>query len=225
MRLVDCELSLDEQRSVLRKLEAEPGGWRRCAVAFLEDQALQRQMCQRTSGSLNRPLSAVQPVLGQTPSERNAGPATVSSRRQKPTDDEYSWGKLFSLAVTILLAFSAGWWAESSRKIDSQIPSLVDAANPARIAQTGIASPPSPDVGQPERPYAGQYYAGQYYVDDSRVWDRESVIPSDVRRSLQRIGADVHHQRGLIPVTLSDGRRISVPYEDVQIVPVSNRSY
>ncbi len=35
-RLVDNELSPAEQRELLAALEDEPGGWRRCALAFVE---------------------------------------------------------------------------------------------------------------------------------------------------------------------------------------------
>jgi hypothetical protein len=38
-RLVDAELSESERRQLLLRLEAEPHGWRRCALAFLEAQA------------------------------------------------------------------------------------------------------------------------------------------------------------------------------------------
>jgi hypothetical protein len=39
-RLVDGELSADEYRALVASLDEEPGGWRRCALAFLEAQAL-----------------------------------------------------------------------------------------------------------------------------------------------------------------------------------------
>ena len=37
-RLVDGELSDIERRELLLHFENEPAGWRRCALAFLEDQ-------------------------------------------------------------------------------------------------------------------------------------------------------------------------------------------
>ena len=37
-RLVDGELSGDERRHLLASLEAQPDGWRRCALAFVEAQ-------------------------------------------------------------------------------------------------------------------------------------------------------------------------------------------
>ena len=43
-RLVDGELSAEEYRTLLAALDDEPGGWRRCALAFLEAQSLGREL-------------------------------------------------------------------------------------------------------------------------------------------------------------------------------------
>ena len=43
-RLVDGEMSSDEQRELLRQLDAEPDGWRRCALAFVEGQSWGREL-------------------------------------------------------------------------------------------------------------------------------------------------------------------------------------
>src|SRR5688572_21196483 len=39
-RLVDGELSPEEYRALVASFDDEPGAWRRCALAFLEAQAL-----------------------------------------------------------------------------------------------------------------------------------------------------------------------------------------
>ena len=39
-RLIDSALSPAEYQALLASLDDEPGGWRRCALAFLEAQAL-----------------------------------------------------------------------------------------------------------------------------------------------------------------------------------------
>src|SRR5438132_8057875 len=43
-RLVDGEMTLDEYQALLASLDDEPGGWRRCALAFLEGQALKFEL-------------------------------------------------------------------------------------------------------------------------------------------------------------------------------------
>jgi anti-sigma factor RsiW len=42
--LVDGELSEADRRALLLQLENDPDGWRRCALAFLEDQAFRRAL-------------------------------------------------------------------------------------------------------------------------------------------------------------------------------------
>ena len=44
--LVAGELSGDQYRAVLRQLDATPDGWKRCALAFLEDQAFREDLGQ-----------------------------------------------------------------------------------------------------------------------------------------------------------------------------------
>ena len=47
-RLVDGELSEPERRELLAGLDSEPGGWRRCALAFLESQCWKQSLeCSR----------------------------------------------------------------------------------------------------------------------------------------------------------------------------------
>ncbi len=43
-RLVDGRLSDDEYRQLLCQIDADPDGWRHCAMAFLEHQALQKEL-------------------------------------------------------------------------------------------------------------------------------------------------------------------------------------
>ena len=42
--LVDGELGEEDRGALLRQLDREPGGWRRCALAFLEAQAWKRDL-------------------------------------------------------------------------------------------------------------------------------------------------------------------------------------
>ena len=43
-RLVDGELTDEQEREILLQLERDPSGWRRCALAFLEARCWQREM-------------------------------------------------------------------------------------------------------------------------------------------------------------------------------------
>ena len=53
--LVDGELSEAQRRALLAGLDDEPGGWRRCAMAFLEAQALKQDFGSILQEPVERP--------------------------------------------------------------------------------------------------------------------------------------------------------------------------
>jgi hypothetical protein len=91
-RLVDGELSDDERRALLAKLDAEPdsGGWRRCALAFLEAQAWREAFAPVAARALPVPA----PVVAVRRPPRLAMIKTPAA-----------------LAASVLLAFSVGWFS------------------------------------------------------------------------------------------------------------------
>ncbi len=64
-----------------------------------------------------------------------------------------------------------------------------------------------------------------YFVTDHQLWENESALPPEIESRLEQLGADVRRERGLMPGRLPDGRVVNVPYEDIQVVPVSNHAY
>src|SRR5574340_373427 len=69
-QLVDDELGETERRDLLVKLDAEPDGWRRCALAFLEAQAWRRtiaSMVRREPAPQGAASKAVQRSAGLRP--------------------------------------------------------------------------------------------------------------------------------------------------------------
>jgi anti-sigma factor RsiW len=89
-RLVDGELSGNERRELLLRLESEPDGWRRCALAFLEAQSWRETFAAPASG-------ADHPVVM---------PRAVHSVRIR----RWRYGAMLTaLAASIAVAFAAGW--------------------------------------------------------------------------------------------------------------------
>src|SRR5262245_1884809 len=88
-RLVDGELSPGQRRELMAALDDEPGGWRRCALAFLEAQSWRWQLSRM----------ATEPLVSQA-----AGGATQSARATRRR--RWAWG--LSLAAGLLAAFSLG---------------------------------------------------------------------------------------------------------------------
>ena len=65
-RLVDGELSDEEYRQAVASLDERPDGWRRCALAFLEAQALRRELGELAACSQQRqPGTAIPPATAR----------------------------------------------------------------------------------------------------------------------------------------------------------------
>src|SRR5262245_59463811 len=99
-RLVDGTLRVDERRALLLRLEAEPEGWRLCALAFLEAQAWREALSMPSGGS---------------ELARRARPSHAVIRLERGRAASPGWGQsigaLSALAAGFILAFFTGWLA------------------------------------------------------------------------------------------------------------------
>ncbi len=125
MRLVDGELSLEEQQVTLRWLDAHPDRWRDCALAFLEEQALRQELAaaQDRAAAASRPNSE---TSGRQVSEEGIRPDAVDatsrpdgSRRRDAAGSELGWIKMLSLAALVMAAFAVGWLIDMAQAADS----------------------------------------------------------------------------------------------------------
>jgi hypothetical protein len=91
-RLVDGELAPEERRRLLAALEAAPGGWRRCALAFLEAQAW--------SGEMKR--------LVREPAPVDARATLAAPRGGAPGRKGYAWAGWLAAAAAVVVAFGVG---------------------------------------------------------------------------------------------------------------------
>src|SRR5437660_9434314 len=94
-RLVDGELSVEGYRALLASLDDEPDGWKRCALAFLEDQALAGEM-----GAIRRRLDLREQQVPETPPQKQPRPLDSRVWRQMPM--------LLAMAASLLAAFALG---------------------------------------------------------------------------------------------------------------------
>jgi hypothetical protein len=121
-RLVDGELADGERRALLVRLEAEPDGWRRCALAFLE-----AQEWRATFG----PLAAVARL-----------PGAPAARGRKP----WPWrpvAKLTAVAAGLAAAFALGWGLHGR-------PAAMPVHTPITIAETAGPAVEEPQPPEPE---------------------------------------------------------------------------
>ncbi|HEY2894881.1 MAG TPA: hypothetical protein VGJ16_11725, partial [Pirellulales bacterium] len=88
-RLVDGELGPQERRQLLAALDDEPGGWRHCALAFLEAQSWRWQLTRAAAEPLAKSTDPVQPLPRERPRSR-------------------AWASWLATAACVLIAFGIG---------------------------------------------------------------------------------------------------------------------
>jgi hypothetical protein len=221
-RLVDGELSSDERRDLLQSLDAAPGGWRRCALAFLEAQSWgegMRRIVREPAPTVN---TDVQPA--SVPGSAFQ-PASGLSRRS------FAW---FAIAVGLLAAATLAL-TRHDRGPGINETAQSDAKVPAQEAAPSIESPEG--ANDPDmltfwvRDENGQQRPLRVPLVDADPMDRElgltfqSGVTEGLRSRLRGHGYDVESRRRYAPFTLENGRRMIVPVEDTKIVPVSQNVY
>jgi len=72
-RLVDGRLDEDAYRELLCQIDADPDGWKQCALAFLEHQALEKEL----GAFASDPTSQMLPCMGAIMAENDSGDAQI----------------------------------------------------------------------------------------------------------------------------------------------------
>jgi hypothetical protein len=232
-RLVDGELGESEYRTILEALDKEPRAWKRCALAFLEAQALRREF-----QALCTPGRA-QPV----------DPA--------PTPRRYRvWSHvaamLLTSAATLLVAF--GWMQSKTFQpetiSDRKVPRLVNMpvetalAAPAATNQGAYSAPtlvaasetnaaPIAPLGKIKIIEGGDTEARReielpvFSVDQqtaATLLESESPVPWEIEKALRNLGYEVRRDRRWAPVAAGE-HEVFVPLEQVDIKPIAHRAY
>lgn len=224
-RLVDGELSERQRRDLLAGLDNEPGGWRRCALAFLEAQCWKRAL------------------------DGLAGPAGAGVQPRRRPAWSRPVGTLLAMAACFLVAF----WVGSAVQHVRQDGSVGPAGTPAEFARAAAdhRTPVSPDV--PDRGLAGMTRrapaaanpwrtvtvsapAGmgpalrlpaveRDHLDPQWLQSLPPAIPNDVMQAFSRTGHQIEQHRQLVPVPLDDGRQLVMPVDNVKVHYVGNETY
>ncbi len=207
-RLVDGELSPIEYRALLLALDADPQGWRQCALAFLEAQAM--------SGE----LSALRGEYLSPPAQPKAASASKAS----------SWRiTLLAMAASFVVALPLGGWLLRPSDAPSSSPSqIVQHIDPLpevpQTPKTPAADAPLGKVrlvtadGQVEVPYYSMASGSQYLLD------QQPTLSDAMLQSLEREGHLIKQaQAGVMPVQLEDGAQLYLPVESYLVTPASHR--
>jgi len=225
-RLVDGELSREEYDAVLRSLDQAPGEWRRCALAFLEAQAWQRDLGELRYGA---PIPS---------------PAAVASRQPAASN---RWSLLLAVAASFLVAFGLGLLIQpfspatpsgggeqlAEKVVPPDVPTggapqpsaLVPAAEPSMRSPSGnVMVTMDGGDGSGSREVLVPVYDWSPQSEDmlSRM---PADIPSEVRRAVQAMGYELRLNRQFIHGETADGRPALIPVEQFEIVPAGRRAY
>jgi hypothetical protein len=235
-RLVDGELSPAEYRSLLASLDDQPDGWRRCALAFLEAQAL------------GQDLSAQRSAAGATP----APAPSAAPVAQLPPDRAGDWsnrtwqGLYFAtIAASLALAFYVGSWtadindpsgaylaenqpAPSAESQNQTSPPVMQAESPepralARNDQPlGNVQLVMDGADSPQRVEVPFY--GQEQIDHWRDSNKPALSPQVIEQ-LRQAGHKVDHDEQWILIDTGDGRQVQVPVDNYRIQPPRRPAY
>ena len=222
-RLVDGELNEQERQELLSRLDREQGGWRRCALAFLEAQCWKQEV----GAIFKRQALAV-----STPSTM---PGTVLLRHT-------TWFRQVAvplgLAASLLVALWAGAALQQLRvgqpagsgigqlaenaamRSPSPQPLAQPAADPWRVVT--VSTPPGADN---EGMSFNLPAVERDNLDPQWLQSLPPAIPENVLQAFHRTGHQVQQHREFVPIPLNDGRQLVVPVDQVEVKYVPNQSY
>ena len=231
--LVDSELDEARRRDLLLRLEREPDGWRRCALAFLEAQSLRQEMGAIVPGPALKPPGAE--------AARPATPRTAGRRRWL----DGRAGTVLAMAVSFLIALGLGTLLRDfATRSGSSVPEPGQLAATDQDSREQTIDPnrglrPQPETSGPwqlvniGRP-GGPDGAGQSIqlpacqrdsIDEAWLNSFPRAMPEDVQQALRRTGHQIHQSRQFLPLRMKDGRQLVVPVDQVDVHYVGNQPY
>jgi len=203
--LVDGELSDAQRRDVLSRLDAEPGGWRRCALAFSKRRVGGEGMRDMTRQSTAAPTAVA-------PKSRPAwAPASNDPRHGRPAS---CWALGLGIAVDNLAGRQrptaapipgASQVAEMSPTEESMNPepSAVPSPSPEPVPEAAVpyryVSVPAQDPVSGKTETIAMPVVPQEYLGEGWPYRLPSVLPERVVRTLEQQGHEVVQQRRLVP--------------------------
>ncbi len=202
-RLVDGGLSESERCDLLLRLEADPEGWRRCSLAFLEDQAWRQALGDHIPVSLPAPIGVVR------------RPGRSRLRR-------------ISLAASLLAATFAGGFAARGLVGPGPVSIIAQAdppspINPPSRAIREVGSFELVDASAGESPPQRFPIRSGPGLDERWLREQPPTVPDYVRARWESEGYQVAERRRLMTVGLGDGREVSIPVDEVEVQYVGQR--
>ena len=204
-RLVADELDPDDRRALLVQLEATPDGWRRCALAFLEDQAWRSALARPRIESWDQNAREVNLV----PKPKRF--AAKSAR--------------YVLAASLFAVFAGACFRAGVVSVERPAARDLVAVPPVVIPNPN----PVPQPGQPlgwvtlVDPSEGEALPKRVPIlantESNERWlqDQPATIPDYLRAQWERRGYVVEERRRLVGLDLKDGRQVAIPVNEVAL--------
>jgi hypothetical protein len=237
-RIVDGELTPAELSVAIDRLDHEPDGWKRCGLAFLEAQCWResfRAMGQSTPLTIERRSLSLPPAIPSRRGSRRswlhgslaAGIAVASFAMGWVGHESRSWSR--GVQTPIVSAGANPNPLEGHSQSESFDQPAVDHHKPTGLAEwqaretqslptmtAVVRSVGRVRIGAESNGAEVPILAGPGITEQ---WLRNQPPPlSEYREvALQRQGYQVDQRRQLITTTLADGRRVTVPIDQVQI--------
>jgi len=226
--LADGELNESTRRELLSRLDDEPGGWRRCALAFLEAQSWRHEF--RTLG-------------GESSAELHTSRPAGWFRFGGPAGTLLAMAASFVVAL-VLVGLVQGICNPGTPGGGPETSGIVDQVEmEGAVHEAGPTDSRTPDLpGKPESVppkvwlvgvpgAAGPEGEGQTIpvlaVERDRLgegWLESLPAPlsPEVLEQLRKAGLRVEQRRKLLPWRMEDGRRLVVPVDEVDLHYVGN---
>jgi hypothetical protein len=233
--LADGQLDEPRRRELLSGLDDRPGGWRQCALAFLEAQSWREAM----DAFAHPRATALAPA--ESGSSQAARPTKT---RRRPRRDYLTMA--LGVAACILLGIGIQSWrhdmqakgvmgqpgleladvssglAPEMQGTPPVLPVYGGGAGPGQNVQFVNLSGNGPD-GQPHT--ARLPAVARDRLDENWLQNLPSAIPEEITRSFQQAGHEVRGSRQLLPFRLKDGRRLVVPVDQLDVHYINNPTY
>lgn len=239
-RLVDGELSESEYRELLELLEATPEGWRRCATAFLEAQALERDLGSVWGRSERGHGGEREHMASGSASGLTAIADDSSSSVRSPRSSALRW---LAIAASWAVVFAAGWGVSVVGKQGANLPGAASpiaevpgasgvgsveslaGSTPSNESEFGVD--PATGMATNELPVdqAGVPVWSPFPIDPRLVHTEERQLPRNVIDRWRERGRDLRVREHFIPVRTQDGQGMIVPVREINVAPVRNVAY
>ncbi len=216
-RMVDGDLTDDEQKMLLSQIDESPGDWQRLALTYVEAQVWQSTFRQTVSTA----DVAHVPEMPPDPAARKSPGITLAG---------------LAVAVGLLISgFGIGIWVNKPAGTDRESESVaID--NSAREPVSGDSMPIAPEEREARlvtSPSNIQFVLHDGQSDEAKVLNvpvHDTSVPLDevfstnvpsvpehVREMLRQTGHEVVEERGFLPVALPDGRQVVFPVNHVRV--------